>query len=202
MDWSRASGFRKPFNLKMSSMCTRFPYFPVPIKKFPGFMSRFLGMNSLETMEKSVGKHQHRLEWELATAKIEKALQTQSQKVKHHGLVLTFEQIGVNAWNTDTTRKRSVDIGFSFEERGIDWDFTKILCTTPFHRCAVERNNYLTVYCVLWFLSIDVISFEVAYVVKSCCKVSSSYCWKSQDAWLSNCLYHHLFRQSQPCEYP
>jgi len=83
-------------------------------------MDDILGVNILETMEKLVGKYQHRLEGELATTKIEKVLQTRSQKIEHHGLVFAFKQIIVNAWNTGTTRKRSVDIGFSFEEGGID----------------------------------------------------------------------------------
>lgn len=83
-------------------------------------MDDILGVNVLETMEKLVGKYQHRLQGELATSKIEKVLQTRSQKIEHHGLIFAFKQIIVNAWNTGTARKLSVDICFSFEERGIN----------------------------------------------------------------------------------
>lgn len=31
----------------------------------------------------------------------------------------TIEQTGLNAWNTGTARKRSVDIGFNLKEGGI-----------------------------------------------------------------------------------
>lgn len=81
-----------------------------------------LEMDISETMNELVGEHQHGLERELATAEIEKVFQTRAQEIHHCGLVFAFEQIGVNAWNTDTARKRSVDIGFSFEEGGIDRD--------------------------------------------------------------------------------
>lgn len=74
----------------------------------------------LETVKKLVGKHQYGLEREPATAEIEEVLQAGSQEIKYHGIVFAFEQIGMNAWNTDTAGKRSVDIGFSFEEGGID----------------------------------------------------------------------------------
>ena len=86
-------------------------------------MDDILGVNKLKTMEKLVSKHHHSLEGEPATAKIEKVLQTRSQKIEDHSIIFAFEQIIVNAWNTDTASKRSIDIDFSFEE---GWTFIDV----------------------------------------------------------------------------
>lgn len=81
-----------------------------------------LRVNIFQPMKKLVGKHQYRLKRELATTKIEKILQTRSQKVEYHNIVFAFGQRLVNAWNTNTTRKRSIDISLKLEEGGIDRD--------------------------------------------------------------------------------
>ena len=85
-------------------------------------MNDGLGVDKFKTLEKLVCKHQDRLEGEPVTAKIEKVLQTWSQKIEDHGLVFALKQTIVNAWNADSARKRSVGIGFKFEERGFNRD--------------------------------------------------------------------------------
>lgn len=82
-------------------------------------MDDVFGVNIFETMEKLVGKHQHRLEGEPATTKIEEVLQARPQKIEHHNIIFAFEKTIVNVWNTDTASERSIDIDFSFEERWI-----------------------------------------------------------------------------------
>jgi len=85
-------------------------------------MDDTLGMNVLKTANELIGKHQHRFERELATAEVEEVFQAWPQQIKHQGVKVALCLISVNSWNTGTTRKGSIDLGFKFEEGGIDRD--------------------------------------------------------------------------------
>ncbi len=85
-------------------------------------MNNIFGMNIVKTTNELVCEHQHCFERELATAKVEEIFQTWAQKIKYHGVEFAFSLKGVNSWDTGTTREGSVDVGFGFEEGGIDRD--------------------------------------------------------------------------------
>ena len=89
------------------------------ILRFDVTVNDILRVNILKATEKLVGKHQDCLEGELAMAEFEEVLQTRSQKVEHHNIIFAFEHVVVNAWNTDTASKRSIEVNFSFKERFI-----------------------------------------------------------------------------------
>ena len=78
-------------------------------------MNDALGMDIFETVKELVDEHQHSLEREFATAEVEKVFQTRPQKIKHHSIVLTLRLISVDSWNTDTTRKEPIGVGFAFQ---------------------------------------------------------------------------------------
>lgn len=77
-------------------------------------------MDILQTTKELVNQHQDCFEREFATAKIEKVFQTWTQEIKHHGVILALSRIGVHSWDTSATGKRLIDVGFTFEEGGID----------------------------------------------------------------------------------
>ncbi len=79
-----------------------------------------MGMDVLQTTDKLVGKHQDCFERELATTEVEEVFQARTEQIKHHSIILALSHIGVNSRNTSTTRKRSIDFSFTFEEGRID----------------------------------------------------------------------------------
>ena len=79
-------------------------------------------MDVLEPTDELVREHQYCFEGKFATAVVEEILQTRSKQIKNHGIILALGHVQVNSRNSDTTRKRLVDLGFSFEKRGIGLD--------------------------------------------------------------------------------
>lgn len=74
-------------------------------------------MNVFDAGDELIRQQQHRLQGEFAVAKIEKILQTWSEKIKDHGVVITFCSKPADKRNTDSTGKGLVDTGFIFELR-------------------------------------------------------------------------------------
>lgn len=79
-------------------------------------MDGILGMDILETTNELVGEHQHCLERELATAKVEEVLQAWSKEIEHHDVEFAFRLICVDSGNTGIARERLIDLGFTFED--------------------------------------------------------------------------------------
>lgn len=84
------------------------------ILRLEGSMNDALGLDIFETVKELVDDHQRSLEREFATAVVEKVFQTRPQKIKHHSFILTLRPMIMDAWNTDTIRKGSIDISFAF----------------------------------------------------------------------------------------
>ncbi len=94
------------------------------IFRFDVAMNNIFEVNIFETMKKLIDQHQHCFKRESSIAKIEKILQTRSQKIEHHNIIFAFEQILMNEWNIDIVSKRLIDIDFEFEKK---WIFTDAL---------------------------------------------------------------------------
>ena len=69
-----------------------------------------------------VGEEQDSLQGELAIAEVEKILQARSEKIKNHGIVVTFGTKPADKGDADTSRKGLVDTSLIFELRvfGLD----------------------------------------------------------------------------------
>jgi hypothetical protein len=73
------------------------------------------GVNVLDAGDELVGQQKNSLQRELAVAEIEKILQTGSEKVENHSIVVTLGTEPADEWDTDTTSQGLVDTGFIFE---------------------------------------------------------------------------------------
>ena len=62
-----------------------------------------------------ISQKEHSLETELAVAEVEQILQTGSEEVNDHGVVVTLSTEPTHEGNADTTGKGLVDTGFIFE---------------------------------------------------------------------------------------
>ena len=74
-----------------------------------------LGVDVLDTRDELVCQEKDRLQREFAVAKVEQILQTRTQKVQNHGVVVTFGSIPTDEWNADSSREGLVDTGFILE---------------------------------------------------------------------------------------
>ena len=83
-------------------------------------MNDTMGVDILQPTNELVGEHQDCFEGEFATTIVEKVFQTRAQQIEHHGVIFALGRIGVDSWNTSTTRKRSIDVGFAFEKGRIN----------------------------------------------------------------------------------
>ena len=88
-------------------------------------VDEIIGMDIIQTANELVGEHQNGFKREGATTVIEKVFQTGTQQIKHHRVIFTLGRIEVYTWNTSTTRKRSINVSFTLEERGIDGNVFK-----------------------------------------------------------------------------
>ena len=79
-------------------------------------------MNVFDAGYKLVGKEEHCLKGELAVAEVEKILETGSEQIDHHGVVVTLGTKPANERNTNTAGKRLVNTGFIFKLRVLSLD--------------------------------------------------------------------------------
>ena len=80
-------------------------------------MNERFGVDVLDTRDELIGEQEHRLEGELAVAKIEEILQARSEKVQYHGIVITLSSKPTDERNSDSSSQGLVDTSFIFELR-------------------------------------------------------------------------------------
>jgi hypothetical protein len=73
------------------------------------------GVNVLDTGDELVGKKKDGLQGELAVAEVEKILQTGSEKIENHSIVVTFGTEPADEGDTDTTSEGLVDTSLIFQ---------------------------------------------------------------------------------------
>jgi hypothetical protein len=74
-----------------------------------------LGVDVFDAGNELIGEKQDGLERELAVAEVEEILQTRTEKIDNHGIVVTFGTEPANEGNAHTTGERLVDTGLVFE---------------------------------------------------------------------------------------
>lgn len=72
-------------------------------------------MDVFDAGNELVGEKKDGLQRELAVAEVEKILQTGSQQIDDHSIVIAFGTEPTDEGNTNTTGKRLVDTGFVFK---------------------------------------------------------------------------------------
>jgi hypothetical protein len=70
-----------------------------------------LGMDVLDTRDELIGQEKDGLQGEFSVTEVEEILQTGTEEVENHGIVVTLGTEPANKWNTDTTSQRLVDTG-------------------------------------------------------------------------------------------
>ena len=80
------------------------------------------GVDVFNTRNKLVSQEQHRLQRELPVAEIEQILQTRSEEIKDHRIVIAFCPKPADEGDTDTTSKRFVNTSLIFELRVLGFD--------------------------------------------------------------------------------
>lgn len=73
------------------------------------------GVDVLDAGDELVGKEQHRLERELAVAKVEEILQTGAEEIQNHGIVVALGAEPTHKRNADAASERLVDAGLIFQ---------------------------------------------------------------------------------------
>ena len=74
-----------------------------------------LGVDVLDAGDELIGEEQNGLQGELAIAEVEQILQTGSEEIEHHGIVVTLSSKPTNEWDADTSSEGFVDTGLIFE---------------------------------------------------------------------------------------
>lgn len=72
-------------------------------------------MDVLDARYELVGQEKHGLQREFAVTEVEKILQTGTQQVDDHGVIVTFGAEPADKRNTDTTGERLVDASLIFQ---------------------------------------------------------------------------------------
>jgi hypothetical protein len=85
-----------------------------------------LGMDVLDTRDELIGQEKDSLQGELSVTEIEKILQTGTEKVKHHGIIVALSTKPANEWNADAAGQRLVDTGLVFQLRVLGLDGLKL----------------------------------------------------------------------------
>lgn len=85
-------------------------------------MDEGFGVNVFDAGDELIGEEKDRLQGEFAVAEVEEILQTGSEKVKHHGIVVTLGTEPANERNADTTGEGLVDTSLIFELRMLSLD--------------------------------------------------------------------------------
>jgi hypothetical protein len=78
-------------------------------------MDEGLGVDVFDPGDELIGKEEDGLQRELAVAEVEEILQARTEKVKNHGVVVTFSSKPANEGNPNTTSQRFVDASLIFE---------------------------------------------------------------------------------------
>jgi len=78
-------------------------------------MNEVLGVDVLDTAQQLLGNHQDGLQAELARAKVEQVLQTGSQEVHDHHIVVSFHTKVANVGDSNSTTQYPVEFGFVHE---------------------------------------------------------------------------------------
>lgn len=73
------------------------------------------GVDVFDPGDELVGQQKNGLQGELAVAEVEEILQTGTEQVDDHGIVVTFGTEPTHKGDTDTTGERLVDTGFIFQ---------------------------------------------------------------------------------------
>jgi len=81
-----------------------------------------LGVNVLDTGDELIGEKKDGLQRELAVAEVEKILQTGSEKVENHSIVVTLGTEPADEGDTDTTSEGLVDTSLIFKLRVLGLD--------------------------------------------------------------------------------
>jgi hypothetical protein len=81
-----------------------------------------LGMDVLDSGDELIGKKQDRLEGEFPVAEVEKILQTGTEEIQDHGVVVTFRAEPSDEGDTDTAGEGLVDTGLILELRVLGLD--------------------------------------------------------------------------------
>lgn len=89
-------------------------------------MDEGFGVDVFDTGDELIGEKKNSLQGELAVAEVEEILQTGSEKVKDHSIVITFGTEPANERDTDTTGEGFVDTSLIFELRMLSLDRLKL----------------------------------------------------------------------------
>lgn len=74
-------------------------------------------MDVLDTRDELISQEENGLQGEFSVTEVEEILQTGTEEVENHGVVVTFCAEPANKRNTDTTSKRLVDTGLILQLR-------------------------------------------------------------------------------------
>lgn len=85
-----------------------------------------LGMDVLNSRDELIGQEKDRLQGELPVAEVKEILQTGTQEVQDHGIVITFGTKPADEGNTDATSQGLVDTGLVLELRVLGLDTLKL----------------------------------------------------------------------------
>lgn len=85
-------------------------------------MNKGFGVDVFDPGDQLISQKKDRLERELPVAEVEEVLQTWSQQIQHHGIVVTFCTKPTNEWNANPSGQRLVDASFVFELRMLGFD--------------------------------------------------------------------------------
>jgi hypothetical protein len=69
----------------------------------------------LDAGDELIGQQKNGLQGELAVAEVEEILQTGSEEIQNHGIVVTLGTEPTDKWDADTTGERLVDTGLIFK---------------------------------------------------------------------------------------
>jgi hypothetical protein len=89
-------------------------------------MDKRLGVDVLNTGNELIGEEQDGLQGELAVAEVEEILQTGSEEVKDHCIVVTLGSEPADKWDSDTTSKGLIDTSLIFELGVLGLDALKL----------------------------------------------------------------------------
>jgi hypothetical protein len=89
-------------------------------------MDEGLGVDVFDAGDELIGEKEDGLQRKLAVTEVEKILQTGTQEIDDHGIVVTFGTEPTNERNTDTTGERLVDTGFIFQLGVLGFDVLEL----------------------------------------------------------------------------
>jgi hypothetical protein len=103
-----------------------------------------LGVNILDAGDELIGQQKNGLQGELSVAEVEQILQTRSEEIKNHGIVVTLGTEPADKWDTDTTSEGLVNAGLIFELGVLGLDRLKLdgnLFTRDYVRTKVDISE-------------------------------------------------------------